>query len=784
MYSQERARLRKPSRYLLLRPEAAFAHAVLLLVLLVSALAAYAAYRNVLQTERQVFDEVTEEARPLITHRLGRYMDALYGVRALFDASMEVTRAEFQAYIDSIELPARFPGLEAVAFSRRLRQADLSETASFNLSHNACGYPAPRAAPDAADRDYYIIDYVEPSLRRAALSGSDANAAAACTRALERALASGRAAATDRVVFTRGGREVSGFMVLVPVPAEGTEVVAGVVIGYFLAPEVFRDVLGLKAGALAGLRVSVYATTERAAQGHLYSNTAAAGPADYQPRFSAFVPVEFAGRRWSVALNTLPQFHDSFNNRLPAWVLGGGVLLALVLFAAALARARHLSERRDQAVALEYQSTHDAITGAANRYLLEQELAARLAQPPDDERLTLYYLDLDGFKEINNALGHHVGDRLLQQLGSRLQAAIGAGEMLARMGGDEFAILSPAPDSQYAAIERGKRLLEVIREPLQVESISLRLDASIGIAMSPAHAREAGLLMRRAEVAMYKAKRDKSGYAVYAPEQDPHSPQRLAMLGGLRQAMETGQFFLLYQPKLDLASRRVTGVEALLRWRHPQRGILAPGEFVPLAEQTAFIQPLTAWVIEHAVRQGKAWRERGLQVRIAVNISAHNLVDAHLPNHIVNILEAHGLAADQLELEITESALIADPERAHAVLSRLHQHGLRIAIDDFGTGYSSLSYLKRLPASTLKVDGSFIRDMAANEEDATIVTSTVRLAHSLGLQVVAEGIESEDVVRLLREAGCDQGQGYFLCPPLTAEQTTAYLRRQLRVAAF
>lgn len=773
--------MHKRSKHLLRRREALFAYLLLLLILLGSGIAAYAASRNVLDSEQRAFTDTVEYARPLVLHRLARYVDALQGIRALFDASMEVTKTEFQAYVDNIDLPARFPGLEAVAFSRRLSQAELSGNTVVNVSRNACGYPS---APTAAEHDYYIIDYVEPSLQRAHLSGSDAGADDACAAALKRALDSGRPAVTDPVTFTREGRSVPGFMVLVPVQGRGeaNHAVVGVVIGYFVAPEVFAALLGWQARPLSEMHRAVYAGTERAPQQQLYASAEPSLPADYRPRLSAVVPFEFAGRPWHLVLHTLPEFHDNFNNRLPKWILGGGTLFGMAMFGAALMRARHLAERRRQAEALEHQATHDATTGTANRYLLERELSARLAGASARDRLTLYYIDLDGFKEVNNTLGHHVGDRLLYQIGHRLQHAMGPDDLLARMGGDEFAVLTPSPDSQYAAIELSKRYLEVIRGPLQVESISLRLDASIGIAMAPTHSRYAGLLMRRAEVAMYKAKRDKSGYGVYAPDQDPHNPQRLALLGGLRHAIERGEFFLLYQPKLELAGRRVTGVEALLRWRHPQRGILTPSEFIALAEQTAFIQPLTAWVIEHAARQARLWQDHGLKVPIAVNISAHNLVDAHLPTHIVNICHAHGIATDRLELEITESALIADPERAHAVLGRLRQHGLRIAIDDFGTGYSSLAYLKKLRASTLKVDASFVRDMASNEDDAAIVASTVQLAHSLGLQVVAEGIESEDVIRRLQDAGCDQGQGYFLCPPLTAEQVTVYLHRQMRAA--
>lgn len=764
-----------------------FPYLVAAVVLLASALVALAVARSVADSEERAFNAAVESIKPLFSHRLDRYVDVLQGVRALFDASDEVTRAEFQNYVDSIELTRRFPGLEAIAFSRRLTQSEVSERRDqmLALSTNACGYPSTDTASRRGDNGYYIIDYVEPRPHHAALSGADALAEHACTRALQRAIASGRPASTERVVFAREGREVPGFMVLVPVEARGAaeqRLVAGVIIGYFLAPEVFGGILGQQAHPPTDYQLTAYAGPSTSPRLELYASGEDAP--GYRSRFSALIPLEFAGREWRLSLRTLPRFHDPLNSRIHWLILGGGSVLAVALFTATRARARYDAERRRQAATMEHQSTHDPVTGSANRYLLERVLTSRLTESRGTaDRLTLYYLDLDGFKEINNTLGHDVGDRLLTQIDRRLRHTIDREDLLARMGGDEFAVLSAGPPNQYAAIDRAKRFLTAVREPLQVESISLRLDASIGIAVAPTHAENPSLLLRRAEIAMYKAKRDKSGYALYSPDQDPHSPQRLALLGGLRHAMESGQFLLLYQPKFDLRTCRPVGVEALLRWNHPERGQLSPEEFIPLAEQTAFIQPLTAWVIDNAARQARTWRDQGFRVPVAVNISAHNLIDAHLPRHIANVLDAQRLPAELLELEITESALIADPDRAYAVLGRLHAYGLPIIIDDFGTGYSSLAYLRRLSASALKVDASFVRDMADDEDDATIVASTVQLAHNLSLRVIAEGVESEAIVQRLREIGCDQGQGFHLCRPLDATRATVYLAGKLSLSA-
>jgi diguanylate cyclase (GGDEF)-like protein len=384
-------------------------------------------------------------------------------------------------------------------------------------------------------------------------------------------------------------------------------------------------------------------------------------------------------------------------------------------------------------------------------------------------------MDLDRFKEVNDTFGHHYGDLLLRQAGERLQCALRGADTLARLGGDEFAVLLPVSDEADAA-DVAKRLLQTLEEPFAIEGHNLDIGASIGIAVCPDHAGDADTLLQRADVAMYVAKRSGTGYAVYTSDQDQHSPNRLSLAGELRHAIEQDQLVLYYQPKLDLSTREVVGVEALVRWQHPGQGLVLPDQFIPLAEQSGLIHPLAEWVLGEAARQYHQWRSAGFDLPVAVNLSMRNLHDPRLSHTIAHLLATWNLTAAALHLEITESSLMADPDRALAVLGRLRELGLSIAIDDFGTGYSSLAYLKRLPVAELKLDRSFVRDMASDHRDRAIVRSTVELAHNLGLRVVAEGVEDRASQELLALLGCDQAQGYYISRPLPAADLTDWLR--------
>ncbi|MCG8359557.1 MAG: EAL domain-containing protein [Kiloniellales bacterium] len=442
-----------------------------------------------------------------------------------------------------------------------------------------------------------------------------------------------------------------------------------------------------------------------------------------------------------------------------------------------IAIIRDITERKAQQQQLEHQALHDALTGLPNRVLLMDRLthALDLAQR-QSEPLGLLLLDLDRFKEINDTLGHHVGDLLLRDVAKRLIEPLRRTDTIARLGGDEFAVLLPAVTDLERAERVSRRLEHVLERPFQVETLSLEVAVSIGIALYPDHAEDGSKLLQCADVAMYTAKTERTGIELYDAQKDHNTVRHLTLSGELRQAIETEQLSFHYQPKLDLATRRVTQVEALARWHHPKHGFIPPEEFVIQAERTGLIQPLILWEFNTALGQLAAWKQTGLEIGMAINLSAGNLHHETLPEILGELLEKWAVEPEKLTLEITESAIMIDPESALEVLKRLDQIGLRLSIDDFGTGYSSLAGLKRLPVDELKIDKSFVMEMNENESDLIIVRSTIDLAHNLGLKVVAEGVESEQHIAVLSGLGCDLGQGFYISKPMPVEEITEWFR--------
>jgi len=436
---------------------------------------------------------------------------------------------------------------------------------------------------------------------------------------------------------------------------------------------------------------------------------------------------------------------------------------------------RDITARKAAEEALEHQALHDALTDLPNRVLLHDRLQSAIsAAVRGSGSVALLVMDLDRFKEVNDTFGHQCGDLLLGQVGQRLRGSLRELDTIARLGGDEFAILLPMATVDDAA-RTAERLISALQEPFAVGGLQLELDASVGIALAPDHGTDADTLLRRADVAMYVAKRGNTGWATYDAEQDQHSPARLALVGELRRAIDANELSLHYQPKVTYKAERVTCVEALVRWNHPQHGMLSPDQFVPIAEQTGLIRPLSRWVLEAAIRQSSQWWQEGLDIAVAVNLSMRNLHDPEIVDMIEELLQRWGVPAARLIVEITESSLMADAARAMEVLTRLRQMGVGISIDDFGTGYSSLAYLKRLPVDELKIDKSFVLHMAHDENDHAIVRSTIGLAHDLGLSVVAEGVEDEAAWDLLTALGCDIAQGYYVSRPLPASELTRWL---------
>jgi len=462
--------------------------------------------------------------------------------------------------------------------------------------------------------------------------------------------------------------------------------------------------------------------------------------------------------------------HGDFDTPVP--VRGAGELGEL---AQAFENMRQAIQHREGEIRrLAY---HDKLTDLPNREQFRDDLRGTMARALQaGQPCAILMLDLDRFKHVNDVLGHRFGDRLLRQVAKRLRdEALSPQDVLARLGGDEFAVLLPLTDAASALVV-AQRMLRTFERPITLDDHKVDLGAGIGIACCPEHAKDADQLISRAEVAMYAAKHQQAGTVTYHPGLDSSSEASLSMLGDLRQAVDFGQLQLYMQPKVSLRTGRVVGAEALLRWQHPQRGSVSPMRFIPFAEQTGFVRVLTSWMIERSAITWRALRAQGLQMKLSVNLSTRDLMDQDLPDKVARLLGTHAVEPGGLILEITESAIMDDPQRALHTLERLHEMGLKLSIDDFGTGYSSLAYLKRLPVDELKIDKSFVMNMESDIHDAKIVRSTVDLAHNLGLTVVAEGMESAKSWKLLAGLRCDEAQGFFIAKPMPAEQFAAWVR--------
>ncbi len=525
-----------------------------------------------------------------------------------------------------------------------------------------------------------------------------------------------------------------------------------------------------------------------AATGMIVSRTSSArtaGAAAGTKVLETFTPVGgAAGERGaaSIVQSYEPIERDAQNALL--WV--GGVLegLLLVLFAVfvpLLARVtRRIGAQIDR---IHQQAYYDELTGLPNRAHLRERFELALSRAEvGGQRLACLLVDIDHFKEINDTLGHDAGDEVLGRLGGRLRELVDDDTLLSRPQGDQFALVREY-EADDDATALAARIRSVVEQPVEVAGIHLALEGSVGIALHPRDGSDAETLLRHADVALHAAKAKRVGVLTYSPEVDPHDPDELRLVAELRGAAARGELVPHYQPKIDLAGNVVAGFETLTYWQHPERGLLSPGAFVPVAERTGAIRHLTRDVFQLAVAQLREWRKRGEVLPLAVNLSPVDLLDLQLADSLAAVLAEHGVEARDVCLEITESTVMGDVERAHSVLDGLAANGFRLSVDDFGTGHSSLAYLKNLPVHEVKIDRALISGIAASAPDRTIVSSTIEMAHSLGLAVVAEGVETAEQHALLRSLGCDYAQGYLYARPLPAGELEESLSRTGLAAA-
>jgi diguanylate cyclase (GGDEF)-like protein len=468
---------------------------------------------------------------------------------------------------------------------------------------------------------------------------------------------------------------------------------------------------------------------------------------------------------------------DSF---LPiAGVLQVVMLVLFLLFIPVLRRIT--AHVRAQMKTIQHQALHDDLTDLPNRTLFNDRIEqALLHAERTKRRFVVMIMDLDRFKEINDTLGHHAGDVLLQEVALRLRESLRASDTVARLGGDEFGVLSPDSIDLSVAMAVAERMRKAVERPLRLDGVDLDVECSIGIALYPVHGETVDDLLKHADFAMYAAKQRGTSFEVYTPQDDSVTTAQIGLVGEFRRALDERELVVHYQPAVDLRTGDLRSVEALVRWRHPRHGLLLPGEFVPLVEQTSLIRGLTMEVLDQALRQSRTWHDDGVDVRMAVNLSPRTLQDPVFPEELERLLYRWDVAPAQLDLEITESTVMSNPKRAMDALNQLRALGVGLVLDDFGTGYSSLTFLRGLPVDQIKIDRSFVENMATSSTDSVIVRALIDLAHNLGLHVVAEGVENELVASSLTELGCDAAQGFYLSTPRSGRELTEWLSEQRR----
>ncbi len=423
-----------------------------------------------------------------------------------------------------------------------------------------------------------------------------------------------------------------------------------------------------------------------------------------------------------------------------------------------------------------HEAMHDPLTGLPNRVLVTEQLQQTISHSQrTGTSFAVFIMDLNNFKEVNDTLGHPEGDRLLVDVAQRLAEVVRESDTVGRLGGDEFAMVLP-DINEADAVKVANKIHEQLLPSFALDDHSIKIGASIGIAMYPIHAEEHTALVRLADVAMYEAKKDKSNICVYKTDFDKYSPLRLSLMDYLQTALDTEQLELHYQPKVSLTENRVTSVEALIRWYHPELGLIFPDQFIPIAENSGLIDKLSDWIMEQAFKQWRQWQDAGIDLQIAINLSARNLSNPDLPEYVAGLCDKYQMHTDGIKTEITESAIMYNPEQVIEIMSDENMQKLRFSIDDFGTGYSSLSYLKRLPVSEVKIDKSFVFDMVNNESDASIVKSVINLVHSFDYSVVAEGVENLETLRMLENLGCDVAQGYLFSKALPVDELIAKIK--------
>lgn len=720
------------------------------------------------------FQELATLKAQRIYLRVDGYERALADLRGLFVATETVTETEFKRYLDGVEVSHRYPELFRIGYAPLVTEAN---RAVLETQLESKGLAHFRAAPDHVP--YFPILYGYPTADEAL--GANLHADPLRSEALDAARDRNQPRISPWLTFRLASDPQRGLMLCLPLYAHGVspstiqqrrQALAGYVYAAFRTEDLINSTIGPDFERQMHFALVDGNTVDPGNLAYDSNHTLQMVENDPQEIYS-IQRLQVSGHPWTLLFVARPQFILAHQSKLPMAVLIGGLLAsALAAWLANAATKRLLAERR-----IRYLAFHDELTGLPNRAALRNLLSAAITRGQQtDTTLALLIVELRHFREINYTLGHVVGDELLKQVSSRLRQAAATHTTVARISAIEFGVLLPNA-AAVEAVAFAERLLKCLEEPLPAGEINYELGAQVGIAFFPDHGTDIDDLIRHADIARNQASKTARDYVVYSAARDPYKPRRLALLGDFRKAIKEYQLQLYVQPKANLRTGEITSGEALVRWQHPTYGLLLPEQFIPLIEPTELIQLLTERMLEAAFQQYHIWRESDLVLPLAVNLSTRNLLHPDLPDIILGLMRAWGAEPAWVDLEVTESGIMLDPALSLRVLNQLHVMGFRLFVDDFGTGYSSLSYLMQLPIDMLKIDKSFIMNMVRDADAAVIVKSTIEMAHSMGMKVVAEGTASEETWEALKRLHCDEAQGHYISPPLPAEDVIGWLKR-------
>ena len=771
----------------------AIAYIAFALCVLATVIAWYFSRQDALNSAREKFHREVYTSHSAIHSRMQSYEQILRGGVGLFSSSIDVTRDEWRRYVNALRAEEVYPGIQGIGYGPLVMHADKALHVASLWREGFADYEIlPRG-----DRKFYIPvlfrePFDTPNLRAL---GFDMFSEPVRRKALELARDNGSAALSGRVQFAveRSAKNTASIIMYLPVYEHNTAPVSidsrraalkGFVFATFRVGELIEATVGERLKEV-GLDLELFDSVaidkqtlifDRDGEPHFLNKR-------FRPLFSTQQTLEIGGQTWTMELHTLAAFENAIDRTKSALILGGGALLSFLLFGFLYSVATQHANVRSQASKLtqdlqqseerfRHLAYHDTLTGLPNRALLQDHGARALGRARrSNSHVAILFIDLDRFKTINDSLGHSVGDALLKEVSQRIRQTVRDFDTVARMGGDEFVVLLTDLRDPASAGSVAQHILDSLSKVTVIEGHPLHVTPSIGISLFPDDGIDFAELLKYADAAMYRAKENgRNGYQFFTNEIDTLAHGRLTVQTGLRRALENNEFELHYQPQIAIDGGTIVGAEALLRWRHPQRGLVMPDEFIPVAEDTGLIVPIGEWVLRTACAQYAQWRRDGLPaIRLAINLSARQLRQKNLPDIVQEILAENAIHPADLELEITETSLVQNTDGASVALHALKSLGVKLSLDDFGTGYSSLSYLRRFPIDVLKIDRSFIRDISSDPSDAVLVRTIIDLAHSLGMTAVAEGVESSAQLYFLRSHKCNFAQGYFIGKPMQAD---------------